>query len=67
MKSLRPNGEIGKVIARIAQTGVINQFNLGENMSVVEFEIPERWIDQNLISQSSPDIRNSSRGNPPHQ
>ena len=46
---IAPEREIGKVIARrIAQTGVINQFNLGENMSVVEFEIPERWLEQNL-------------------
>jgi trk system potassium uptake protein TrkA len=55
---IAPEREIGKVVARrIARTGIINQFNLGENMSVVEFEIPEKWIEKSLIQL---DLRRSS-------
>ena len=55
---IAPEREIGKVVARrIARTGIINQFNLGENMSVVEFEIPEKWIDTTLVDL---DLRRSA-------
>jgi trk system potassium uptake protein len=55
---IAPEREIGKVVARrIARTGIINQFNMGENMSVVEFEIPEKWVDTTLVDL---DLRQSS-------
>lgn len=55
---IAPEREMGRVIARrIARTSILNQFDLGANMSVVEIEIPEKWIEQSLAKL---DLRRSA-------
>jgi len=55
---IAPEREMGRVVARrIARTSIINQFDLGKEMSVVEIEIPEKWIETSLISL---DLRRTS-------
>ena len=46
---IEPEREIGKMVARrLARTGLVNQFDLGDNASVVEIEVPEAWVGKNL-------------------
>jgi trk system potassium uptake protein TrkA len=46
---IQPEREIGKVVARrIARSGLVNQFDLGDNMTVIEIAVPERWLDKTL-------------------
>lgn len=48
---IQPEREIGKVVARrVARAGLVNQFDLGHNMTVIEIEAPEPWIDKTLAS-----------------
>ena len=46
---IEPEREIGRVVARrVFRTGLVNLFDLGDNMSVVELGVPETWIERSL-------------------
>lgn len=46
---IEPEGEIGRVLARrIVRSGLINQFDLGDNMTVIEIGVPEPWVERSL-------------------
>ena len=46
---IEPEREIGRVLARrVMRTGLVNQFDLGGDMTVVEITVPEVWVERSL-------------------